>query len=325
MCIDQINKYYTVFKVLMTLQQLQYVVALDTHRHFVRAAESCHVSQPTLTLQVKKLEGEIGMLIFDRSTMPLTPTPMGEQFILRARQILREVDSLKALVNEDRHTLKGTFRIGIIPTVAPYLLPRFLKHFSDAFPEVNLEIKEIQSEQIIHRLHHNTLDIGILATPLSDRALREIPIYHEPFLIYAHENDPMLNKQEVRSEDIHHKGLWLLDQGHCFRNQVLNICQHQELVHSDRIVFETGSIETLKNMIQSHSGYTLIPELAVRNPMDKPYVRRFVEPQPAREISLVVHQSFTKELLLTNLRKSIVERIPDDFRSNNRMSRIEWR
>lgn len=310
----------------MTIQQLKYIVALDTHRHFVKAADSCFVSQPTLTLQVKKLEEEIDLVIFDRSTQPLSPTPMGEKFISKARQILREIDELKAMLHEDKNLLSGTYRIGIIPTLAPYLLPLFLKDFSDTHPEIHLELKETQSEEIIRSLQNGTLDIGILATPLDESNLREIPMFYEPFLVYAHEEHNILWHDKIKASEINEKGLWLMDQGHCFRSQVLNICNRVDLLQtSDKISFESGSIETLKNMIQNYSGYTLIPELAVNMKMDKNYIRHFNDPQPAREISIVVHKSFTKELLLTRLRKSVIETVPKHFRKNSRFFTVKWR
>ena len=310
----------------MTIQQLQYIVALDEYRHFVRAAESCFVAQPTLTLQVKKLEEEIGVAIFDRSAHPITPTQMGEKFIGKAREILREVQSLKNLVNEERNALSGTYRLGVIPTLAPYLLPIFLKEFSDAHPEIQLEIKELQSEEIIQRLNQGKLDMAILATPLEENGLREIPLFYESFLVYAHPEHPILEKKKLSAKELDDNGLWVLDQGHCFRNQVLNICEKAgQLNASSQLSFESGSIETLKNMIKGYSGYTLIPELAVDFDRDDTFIRRFQSPQPAREISLVVHNSFSKDLLLQHLRKSILDQVPDSFLKNEKYSAINWR
>lgn len=310
----------------MTLQQLQYVVALDTYRHFVKAAESCFVAQPTLTLQVKKLEEQIDLVIFDRSTQPIKPTPMGEVFITKARQVLRDIEQLKQLVNDDRTQVEGTYRVGIIPTLSPYLLPLFLADFSSDHPGTRLEIKEWQSEAIIEGLHKDTLDIGILATPLEDRGLREIPMFYEPFLIYANGNDPILSRPLISTEDLDLDGLWLLDQGHCFREQILNLCSQRDQKNDPRNVkFEGGSLETLKKMIQKISGYTLIPELAFDREMDNNLTRRFPEPQPSREISLVVHKSFTKELLLSELRKSILKYTPKSFKKNNHFVTVKWR
>lgn len=310
----------------MTIQQLQYIVALDTHRHFVRAAESCFVAQPTLTLQVKKLESEIGVPLFDRSSQPIAPTEIGQQFILKARQVLREIDALKSLVNQDKNNLTGTYTIGVIPTLAPYLLPLFLKVFTEKFPQITLSIKELQSETIMKKLLTDELDIGLMATPLEEAYLREIPLFYEPFWLYAHPNHSISKKEISDATAINEKGLWLLDKGHCFRNQTLNICQEASaLTASDQLAFESGSIETLKNMVQCYQGYTLIPELAIHHQADAQFVKPLPKPQAAREISLVVHKNFSKELLLEKFRKTINQAVPDHFQKNEKYLRIKWR
>jgi len=310
----------------MTIQQLLYVVALDNHRHFVKAAESCFVAQPTLTLQVKKLEEEIGLIIFDRTSQPLVPTPMGKRFIQKAREILRDIGDLKDMVNSEKGQMEGFYTLGIIPTLAPYLLPRFIKQFSDAHPGVKLEIKEMQSLEIVKALKGDLLDIGIMATPVDDNSIREILLFHEPFLVYACQGHPLLEKEEIDVADITDEGLWLLNEGHCFRNQVLNICNKTGKANKTReFTFESGSIETIKNMVQHDMGYSLVPELSITNPFDKPLVRRFSEPQLTREISLVVHQSFTKEVLLDHLRQTIVASIPPGFKKNSSFVRVKWK
>lgn len=310
----------------MTLQQLQYVVALDNHRHFVKAAESCHVAQPTLTLQVKKLEDQIGIALFDRSSKPLKPTSLGTLFIVKARQILREIQQLKELVNDQLNQVEGTFKVGIIPTLAPYLLPKFLASFAQAFPNTRLEILEMQSDNIIQNLKHDLIDIGIMATPLEENEIREIPLFYEPFLIYSNTNNAILKKEEsIRSDELQPEGLWILGQGHCFRNQTLNVCDFDRLEDDRNFNIEGGSIETLKRMIQQSEGYTLIPELSYNPQQEKNNVIRFSEPQPVREISLVVHKNFTKEQLLVELRKSIIDHVPDSFSKNNRFITVNWR
>lgn len=310
----------------MTLQQLEYIVALDTHRHFVNAAESCFVTQPTLTLQIKKLETEMGTQIFDRSKHPIEPTKIGTTIIESARQILRGVTGLKDFVNMEKDDLSGSFRIGVIPTVAPYLMPRFLKNFTDANPKVNLIIREIESEQIIQDIKNDLLDIGILATPLDENSLREMPIYHEPFLIYAAKQHPLYAKREVKPSDLPVKGLWLLNQGHCLRNQVLNICSQRQNAQNNNLSYESGSVETLKNLVKNHMGYTLVPELSVSDSLKTDErIRRFEAPQPTREISLVVHQSFNKEALLEHFRTAILSNIPEHFIKVKTYNRIKWR
>ncbi|MFT6216874.1 MAG: LysR family hydrogen peroxide-inducible transcriptional activator [Roseivirga sp.] len=308
----------------MTLQQLEYIVALDTHRHFVTAANHCFVTQPTLTLQVQKLEDEMGTLIFDRSRHPIAPTPTGEMIIAKARQILRESKQLKELVNLEKDTMSGSFRLAVIPTIAPYLMPLFLKDFTSKFPDTHLQIKEMESEEIIQALKNDFLDIGIMATPLEESTLREIPMYNEPFLIYSSENHSLYQKSHLKPENLPMRGLWLLNQGHCFRNQVLNICEEKKNETSS-FSYESGSIETLKNMVRSNMGYTLVPELSVIDELNSPKIQRFESPEPVREISLVVHNSFTKETLIEKIRESILPNIPANFQKGKRFNKVKWR
>lgn len=310
----------------MTLQQLEYIVALDTHRHFVNAAESCFVTQPTLTLQIKKLETEMGVQIFDRSKHPIAPTKTGLRVVESARQILREVNSLKSFINMEKDDLSGTFRIGVIPTVAPYLMPRFLKKFVDENPKINLVIREIESEQIIVDLKNDLLDIGILATPLDENGLREIPMYNEPFLIYSAEQHPLFIREHIQPSDLPEKGLWLLNQGHCLRNQVLRVCSQKKNAQNNNLSYESGSIETLKNLVKNHMGYTLVPELSVMETLSSDdRIKRFDAPEPSREISMVVHQSFNKEAILEIIKAAILENIPSHFRKAKTFNRIKWR
>lgn len=309
----------------MTIQQLQYVVALDNHRHFVNAAKSCNVAQPTLTLQVKKLEEQMSMLLFDRSLQPLKPTPLGEIFIARARQILRDIEQLKSFVNDERNQLEGTFRLGVIPTLSPYLLPLFIGPFLQEHPNTRFEIQELQSKDIITGLEHDMLDIGILVTPLEEVNLREIPVFYEPFLLFSNENNSILQNAKIGVDDLDQKDLWLLGQGHCFRNQTMNLCRYGEHTVRRNLQMEGGSIETLKKFVRNVSGYTLIPELAFDENLDKTNVRRFENPEPVREVSIVVHKTFTKELLLTKLRKAILEHTPEKFKKNSRFMTVKWR
>lgn len=309
----------------MTLQQLEYIVSLDTHRHFVTAANHCFVTQPTLTLQVQKLEDEMGTLIFDRSRHPIVPTPTGEMIIAKARQILRESNQLKELVNLEKDTMTGNFRIAVIPTIAPYLMPLFLRDFTAKFPDTHLQIREMESEEIIQALKNDFLDIGIMATPLEENTLREIPLYNEPFLIYSSENHSLYQKSDLKPENLPMRGLWLLNQGHCFRNQVLNICEEKKKKDTASFSYESGSIETLKNMVRSNMGYTLVPELSVIDELESPRIQRFESPEPIREISIVVHNSFTKETLIEKIRESIMPNIPENFQKGKKFNKVKWR
>jgi LysR family transcriptional regulator, hydrogen peroxide-inducible genes activator len=307
----------------MTLQQLEYIVAIDTHRHFVTAAEKCFVTQPTLTMQVKKLENEIGLPIFDRSKHPTEPTTMGEKIIVKARQVLREANQLKELISSDKQSIEGTFSLGIIPTVAPYLLARFIGKFTNKYPKTRLIVEELKSEEIISRLKNDTLHIGILATPLDDKSIREIPLYNEPFLFYGQPKHPAHKVKNLTSTVLKTNELWLLNQGHCFREQLVNICTSAKKTQH-AFEYESGSIESLKQMVQYNGGYTLVPQLAISS-LDKGFVKPFSSPQPSREISLIVHNSYTKEALLNNIHAAIIDAIPDTLVKRENYIRVKWR
>lgn len=306
----------------MTLQQLEYILALDTYRHFVTAAEKCYVTQPTITIQVKKLEDEIGTQIFDRTKTPLEPTPFGEIILSKARFIIQEVRQLKEIINHERENIAGEFKIGIISTISPYIIPKFIGSFIQAYPDTLLDINEMQTEEIIKALDKGQIDIGILVTPLEESFLREIPLYNEPFVYYG-STDLLKSKTSISASDIEHlEGLWLLNSGHCFRNQVLNICNAPK--NKKNIEFQSGSIETLKRMVDNYGGFTLIPEMGLSD-LDASKVIHFTEPKPIREVSLVVHKSFAKERLIEILRKEILNIVPSSFKKNERFMKVKWR
>lgn len=310
----------------MTFQQLSYAVALDEHRHFVKAANQCFVAQPTLTLQLRKLEEEIGFRLFDRSVQPIEPTKEGNAFIAKARIILQEVESLKNLALESTDAISGEYRVGIIPTLAPYILPLFLGEFSAKYPELRLEVQEMQSTDIIEALSKNRIHIGLMVTPVLESALIEYPLFNEPFYLYTHPDHPLLAKKEINPDDIDGRDLWLLNQGHCFRNQVLNLCGEDIKRASERnFHFESGSIETLKRMVRSQKGCTLVPALAIDMQLEGDFVRPFAKPVPAREVSLVVHRTFAKTKLLEELQKEIISSLPTNMEENVSFSCLSWR
>lgn len=310
----------------MTLQQLAYAVALDESRHFVNAAKKCFVAQPTLTLQLKKLEEELGYRLFDRSVQPLKPTKDGELFIKRARTILNEVENLKNLAKETTDSIRGDYRIGIIPTLAPYILPLFIGKITDKYPSLNLEVQELQSPEIIDSLSRGKLDIGLMVSPIEESYLNEHIIFNEPFYLFAHLDHPLLNKKEIHPDEIDGKDLWLLNHGHCFRNQVLNLCGDRILNSSKRkFHFESGSIETLKRMVLTQYGCTLIPALSIDEERESAYIRPFKKPMPAREVSLVVHNSFARQKLLSEIKTTIQQNLPKDLEEQVSLSCIQWR
>lgn len=297
----------------MTLQQLEYIIAVDEHRHFAKAAEQCHVTQPTLSTMVQKLEEELGIRIFDRSKKPVIPTEEGKALIAQARRVVGEARRLKDLSAELKGELKGSLQLGIIPTVAPYLLPVFLPRSMDRYPGLHLHVTELTTDEIVQRLKNHQLDAAILATPLHDAALDEHPLYYEEFVVYAAPHQSVLEKRFVLPEDIRPDELWLLEEGHCLRMQVINLC---ELQRSDaqkaRLAYNAGSIETLKKIVDMGHGLTILPELAIAdlNEEEQQRLRFFKPPAPVREISLVTWRYYARERLLEAVADTVKGCVP---------------
>lgn len=308
----------------MNLQQLEYIIALDHHRQFARAAEKCFITQPTLSMMVQKLETELGIRIFDRSRQPIVPTREGQEVIQRAKQIMADVNRLKDFARQQKQEVSGEVRLAVIPTVAPYLLPLFLKSFAEKYPLLKISIRELVTNEIIHGLKTDELDIAILATPLKDPKLVEHPIYQEEFHAYVAEGEKASRKKYVLPKDIDLSKLWLLEEGHCLRNQVLDLCElKQKDFASDRLHYETGSMETLRNLVDHHEGITILPHLATLDltKKQKEKIREFAPPKPVREISLVVNTNFHRTRLLNALREEIERQLPDSIKREHK-SRI---
>lgn len=295
----------------MTLTQLEYIVTLDTYRHFVLASEKCFVTQPTLSMQIQKLEEELGVKIFDRTKQPVIPTEIGATIIAQARIVLREAGMIRQLIAEQKDTMTGELRIGIIPTLAPYLLPTLFKNIREKYPQVNLLAREIITEEIVQELKNNRLDCGIVVTPLKDYSIKEDVLFYEELFVYVSKNNALHNKKYVLPGDIDPAQLWLLEEGHCFRSQILNLCELQK--HSGiQFRYETGNIETLKRMVDNSDGITILPELAIMEftqPQLK-LVKRLKEPSPAREVSLVTHRDHLKTKLIQTLKEEILNIVP---------------
>lgn len=296
----------------MTLVQLEYIVAVDTYRSFVTAAEKCFVTQPTLSMQVQKLEELLSVKIFDRSKQPVSPTEIGSQIVAQARIILQESGKVKELINSQQQDVLGELRIGVIPTVAPYLLPQVISAMLEKYPELKLLIWEYTTEDIIHHLKTGVLDCGILATPLTDANISETPLYYENFVSYISKNSKLYKKKAVDAEDLNDENIWLLNEGHCMRNQVLNICRSTKNNRLQGLEYNTGSVETLVRMVDLNGGATLLPELAIAelNAKQTNKIRHFKLPEPVREISLVTHKNFIKRRMLNALKEEILSIIP---------------
>lgn len=299
----------------MTLQQYHYILALDSERNFVRAAEKCFVTQPSLTMQVQKLEDELGVKIFDRSKKPLIPTPIGEQIIAQARIAVQESNRIKELIKESQNELSGELRVGIIPTLAPYLLPLFAANFEREYPSIRLLVQELQTERIIEKLRKDELDLGILVTPLEESGIKESPLFLEPMWGYVGENHRLSKKKTISLDDLDLDDTWLLSEGHCLRAQVLNICNAHQNDDSKQLVFESGSLETLERLVESHKGMTILPYLATLNLSNaqKKMLREFKGNPPVREVSIVKNRVEVKTAMIDALSKSIKDSIPEEL------------
>ncbi|TGD58744.1 hydrogen peroxide-inducible genes activator [Flavobacterium humi] len=309
----------------MTIQQLKYIVALDEERHFARAAEVCMVTQPGLTIQLKNLEEEIGIKIFDRTKVPLTPTLLGKEIITRAKKILREADDIRDFVINEKNTLEGELKLGVISTLSPYLIPLFIKAMSEAAPKVHFIIKEANTGQLMQDLETGTLDVAIMATPTGNPNLIEHPVFQEPFVAYLHSKHPMASESfyEIQARD--KSELLLLQSEFCYNAQLLDICgiKNPKKI-KEQFTYDISSIETLKNLVRAQLGFAIIPELSILNEKESHLFKPFKEPKPVREISLVVSDTFSKKLLLEKMNEAIWNCLPNPLKQNFAFRKIRW-
>lgn len=313
---------------MITLTQLEYIVAVDTFRHFGRAAEHCFITQPTLSMQIKKLEEDLEVVIFDRSKQPLIPTDVGKRIIEQARIILQETEIVHDIVKDHKDLISGELKIGIIPTLAPYLLPMFIGSYKRKYPNILLKVEELTTENIVDHLNRDLLDVGILVTPLKEDRINEKPLFYEEMMLYAHKDHPLHDKEEVNVGDISVPEIWLLSDGHCFRHQVINLCSFKGASNEHLpFHFEAGSLETLMNIIDKEGGITLIPELAsVEMSTERSlHVRAFDDMTPLREVSLVYSRHFAKNKLIELLWREIVDSMPQNLLNRERGTIVDWK
>lgn len=306
----------------MTLVQLEYIVAVDTYRSFVSAAEKCFVTQPTLSMQIQKLEEFLNVKLFDRSKQPISPTEIGAQIIAQARLVLQETGKIKEIISNQQQEITGELKIGIIPTIAPYLLPEVIAGMLAKYPDLKLLIWEYTTDDIIHHLKTGVIDCGILATPLMDDHINEIPLYYETFVGYVSKTSKLYKKKTIDAVDFDEENIWLLNEGHCMRSQVLNICRSTKNNRLPSLIYNTGSVETLIRMVDVNDGTTLLPERSLKdltpNQLDK--VRYFKSPEPVREISVVTHKNFVKKRMLNGLKEEILALIPKGMKNRGKMN-----
>ncbi len=298
----------------MTLQQFEYILAVNEFRHFGKAAEHCHVTQPTLSAMIQKLEEELGVKLFDRSVQPVCPTLIGQKIIAQAQTILQLSHQITEFVAEEQDSVSGSLRLGILPTIAPYLLPRFYPQFCQSYPSLDIQVLEMKIDQIEKALLQGELDAALIATAPESKKLRVDTLFYEEFFGYIATSEALFKQDMIRSSDISGQNLWLLDEGHCFRDQLVKFCNLKG-VQASRQAYRLGSMETFMRMVESGQGITLIPELALDqlNSCQQELVRPFAIPRPARQIRLLTHLDFIRQSLLSKLKEAILAAIPESM------------
>ena len=299
----------------MTLQQLEYILAVERYRHFGRAAEACNVTQPTLSAMIGKLEEELNAKLFDRNRQPICPTPVGEQVLRQAKEVLAQADSIKDIVEEEKHSLNGTFRVGILPTIAPYLLPRFFPQLMKKYPTLDIRVREMKTHEIKEALLQGDIDAGILANIEGLEEYSQLHLFYEKYEGYVSREDALFAKETLRTSDVaSSRDLWLLDEGHCFRDQMVRFCQMKSS-QTSQLAYNLGSMETFMRMVESGKGITFIPELAVMqlSGEQKELVRPFAIPVPTRQLILITNRNFIRQTLLDVIVKEIQASVPKEM------------
>ncbi len=307
----------------MTLTQLEYIVAVAETRSFFRAADRCHVTQPTLSQQIKKLEDLLNVVIFDRARKPVEVTPAGLAVVAQARRVLAEAEAMKRLVDKgEAAMLTGDVNLAIIPTLAPFLLPRLVRELRYSHPRLKLHIEELQTEVIVERLLSGALDVGIAATPLGESGLDEVPVFYEPIYLYFAADHPVGKRKSIHAHELNRDEVHVLADGHCFRDQALKLCRGEDRKKrsSDKadksLDFAGGSLHTLKEMVDTVGGYTLLPWFACHEYLsarDQTRVRPFNSPEPTREISVVSRAHDLKARPIVAVVEALKRSIPKEL------------
>ena len=291
----------------MTISQLEYVLAVAKHQNFTEAAKHSFVTQPTLSMQIQKLEDELEVKIFNRKKKPIALTDIGVKIVEQAKTIVNESNRMNDIVDQQKGYIGGEFRLGIIPTIIPTLLPMFLKVFIKKYPKVNLIINELTTEEIINQLSNGTIDVGIAATPLENEAVKERVLYYEPFVGFIPENHRLYAQEKIAVNDLDIQEILLLEDGHCFKDSILNLCNPLKHMSPKHFELESGNFATLIKLTKEGLGMTLLPHLDSLEvaEKDRRYLREFEKPVPAREVSLIYHKSQLKIQMIEALKSSI--------------------
>ena len=300
----------------MTLQQFEYIVALEKFRHFTKAAEYCNVTQPTLSAMIQKLEEELEVKIFDRSQQPIAPTAAGLLVIKQAKEALVQAEQIRNIVQEQKQDVAGKFTLGILPTIAPYLLPRFISVLMKKYPKLELRIAEMKTHEIKRALLNGEIDAGVLADIEDLEEYNISHLFYEQYMAYVSKSCPLYEKQLVKSSDLQNHQLWLLDEGHCFRDQMVKYCQIKSAQDS-QMTYSLGSIETFMRMVESGCGVTFIPWMAAQqlSESQKELVRPFAIPIPSRRLVMATNKNFIRHTILSAIIEEIQSSVPKAMHS----------
>ncbi len=302
---------------MITIDQCRYVLALAHHLHFGRAAKELGITQPSLSIQVQKVEEMLGVIIFDRSKKPILITSIGGEVINHARRVIKEAEVLMK-AGDQRKEINGKFKLAIIPTLSPYLLPTFLHSFARKYPGLQLEINELQTDEILKLLKEDRLDAGILITPLRDSEIVERVLFYEPLMLFL-EKSHKFKLEKINLKDLDFNKLWLMEEGHCLTSQTLNLCKiKEENSVLSNVRFKGGSLEVLTNLVRKVGGFTVIPKLCAGSlslKEKKEQLREFKDPTPVREVSIISSRIFYKEEIILKVQEEILNNLPKEITS----------
>lgn len=307
----------------MTIQQLEYILAVDKFRHFAKAASYCNITQPTLSAMIQKLEDELGIRIFDRSVQPVCPTAIGQKILVQAKLVLSQATRIKDIVEEEQHSLRNTFKLAVLPTIAPYLLPRFFPQMLEKYPEMDIRVTERKTKDIKAAILNSEIDAAIIADIPQEEYLTGEVLFYEEFFGYVSPNESIFKNNVIRTSDVDGKHLWLLDEGHCFRDQLIRFCR-MENVKVNQAAYQLGSMETFMRMVEGGNGTTFIPELAVLqlNETQKTLVRPFAIPRPTRAVTLVTNKHFIRNIIRQLIIDQIQTAVPKSMLSLSPMQQL---
>lgn len=311
----------------ISINQIKYVLALHREGTFSRAADKCFVTQSTLSTMIKKIEDQMDLVLFDRRSKPITLTAEGQVLLKQFNLIHQEYENLQELIHETAEEYHGTLRLGIIPTLAPFLLPLFLTDMIRDHPRVNFSIDEITTSEIMERIKNREMDIGILSLPVKDKEMIQETLFYEDFLIYdTNKSKPIKSNKKFKIKDIDINRLWLLEESHCLSSQIENICllRNKRKV-SNNLTYNSGSILSLLELVNMNKGITLLPRLATLNKdlIDGKFIYKFEDPQPVREIGLVIHPNFSKNKLLSMIKTKICNSVKPVLKNSKKIKIIK--